>query len=129
MHDSTSLAKRLNNMKSIHKSLNEKYHKSSNIISFLKIKISLLTFQLNEMSSNTNDHTKKDSLINSMKYHLKELKDDIRSLKSENCILTSRLQNLDDISKDMNILKAENCKLKNTNQDMLNKLFALEKQT
>ena len=106
MHDSTSLEKRLNNMKSMHKSLNEKYHESSNIISSLKIKNSLLTSKLNKISSNTNDHTEKDSLTNSMKCHLKKLKDEIRSLKSENYILTSRLQNLDDISNNLNILKA-----------------------
>ena len=58
MHDSTSLAKKLNSMKTMHKSLNKKYKESSNIISFLKIKNSMLTSKLNEMSSNTNDHTK-----------------------------------------------------------------------
>ena len=67
------------------------------------------------MSSNTNNNTEKDNLINSMKCHLKELKDKIRSLKSKNYILTSRLQNIDDISNNMDILKAENIKLRNTN--------------
>ena len=97
MHDSTSLAKKLNSMKSMHKSLNEKYNESSNIIFSLKIENSLFTSKLNEMSSNTNDHTEKDNLISSMKCHLKELKDEIRCLKFENCHLTSRLQNINDI--------------------------------
>ena len=91
MHDSTSLEKRLNNTKSMHKSLNEKYHESSNVIFSLKIKNSLLTSKLNEMSSNINYHTEKDSLINYIKCHFKELKDEIRGLKSENHILTSTL--------------------------------------
>ena len=71
MHDSTSLAKILNNMKPMHKSLNKKYYESSNIISSFKIENSLLTSKLNEISSNTNDHTEKDNLISSMKCHLK----------------------------------------------------------
>ena len=70
MHDSTSLAKKLNSMKSMHKSLNEKYKESSNIISSLKIENSLLTSKLNEMSNNIIDHTKKDNLISSMKYQI-----------------------------------------------------------
>ena len=72
----------------MHKSLNEKYHERSNIITSLKIENSLLTSKVNEMSSNTNNNTKKDSLINSMECHLKELIDKIRSLKSENHSLT-----------------------------------------
>ena len=44
VHDFTSLTKRLNNMKSMHKNLNKKYPKSSNVISTLKSKNSLLTF-------------------------------------------------------------------------------------
>ena len=91
MHDSTSLAKKLNSMKSMHKSLNEKYNESANIISSLKTKNSMLASKLNESSSNTNDHTEKDNLISSMKCHLKELKDEIRSLKSENSNLTFKL--------------------------------------
>ena len=74
MHDSTFIAKRLNNMKSMHKSLNEKYYESSNIISSLKIENSLLTSKLNEMSSNINDHTKKDSLITPWNVISKNLK-------------------------------------------------------
>ena len=128
MHDSTSLAKKLNSMKSMHKSLNEKYNESANIIFSLKTKNSMLTSKINEMPSNTNDHTKKDNLISSMKCRLKELKDEIRSLKSENSNLTSRLQNIDDISSNMNILKAKNIKLRNTNQDMLKKFYVLEDQ-
>ena len=114
-------------MKSMHKNLNKKHNECSKVIATLKSKNLLLTSKLNEMSSNTNDHTEKDSLTNSMKYHLKELKDEIRSQKSKNCILTSRLQNIDDISNNMNILKAENIELKNTNKDMLKIFSVLEK--
>ena len=128
MHDSTSLAKKLNSMKSIHKILNEKYKESSNIIFSLKIENSLITFKLNKMSSNTNDHIEKDNLISSMKCHLKELNDEIKSLKSENCHLTSKLQNIDNILSNMNILKAKNIELRNANQDMLNNFFVLEEQ-
>ena len=39
MHDSTSLAKKLNNMKSMHRNLNKKYHESSNVIYTLNQKI------------------------------------------------------------------------------------------
>ena len=81
------------------------------------------------MSSNISDYSEKDNLKNTIKSHLEMLKVEIRSLKSKNCTLTSRLFNLDDISDGMNILKAENLELKNTNQDMLNKFFVLEKQT
>ena len=91
MYDSTLLTKWLNNMKSMHKNLNEKYHESSNDISILKLENSLLTSKLNEMSSNISDYFEKDNLINTMKCHLEKLKDEIRSLKSENCTLTSRL--------------------------------------
>ena len=77
MHDSTSLAKKLNSMKSMHKSLNEKYKESSNIIFSLKIENSLITSKLNEMSSNTNDHIEKDNLISSMKCHLKDFMEEL----------------------------------------------------
>ena len=113
----------------MHRNLNEKYHESSNVISTLKSENSLLTFKLNEMSSNINDYSEKDNLINIMKYHLEKFKDEIRSLKSENYTLTSRLQNLDDISNDINILKTKNYELKNKNQDMLSKFSVLEGQT
>ena len=59
MHDSILLTKWLNNMESMHKNLNEKYHKSSNVIAILKLKNSLLTSKLNEMSSNICDCSKK----------------------------------------------------------------------
>ena len=59
VHDFTSLAKKLNIIKSMHKNMYEKYKESSNIILTLKIEKSLLTSKLNEMSSNTIDHTKK----------------------------------------------------------------------
>ena len=127
MHDSTSLAKKLNSIKSMHKSLNEKYKESSNNISSLKIENSMLTFKLNEKSSNTNDHTEKDNLISSMKYQLEELKDEIRSLRYENYHLTSRLQNIDDILNNMDVLNTENMKLRDKNKDILKKFSVLEK--
>ena len=43
MHDSTFLAKRLNNMKFMHKNLNGKHHERSKVIATLKSKNSLLT--------------------------------------------------------------------------------------
>ena len=80
------------------------------------------------MSSNTNDYTKKDNLISSLKCHLKELKDEIRSLKSDNSNFTSRLQNIDDISSNMNILNIENIELRDKNQNILKKISAPKKQ-
>ena len=59
MHDSALLAKWLNNMKSMHRDLQEKYHESSNVISTLRSKNSLLTSNLNEMSSNKNEYFEK----------------------------------------------------------------------
>ena len=80
MHDSTLLAKWLNNMKSMHRDLKEKYHESFNVISTLRSENSLLTSKLNEMSSNENDYSEKDNLLNIMKCHLEKLKIKIRSL-------------------------------------------------
>ena len=81
MHDYTSLAKRLNNMKSMHRNLIEKYHESSNLILTLKSKNSLLTSKLNDMSSSVNDYSEKDNLINTIKYHLEKLNDEIKKSK------------------------------------------------
>ena len=125
MHDSTLLAKRLNNMKSMHKNLNKKHHESSKVIAILKSENSLLTSKLNKMSSNVCDCSEKDNLINTIIGHLEKNQLEIESLKTENCTLTSRLHSLDHISDSMNILKDENNELKNTNQDMLNKLSIL----
>ena len=107
------------------KPINEKYHESFKVIVDLKLKNSLLTSKLNEMSSNVCDCTKKDNLINIMTSHLEKLQIEIRSLKIKNYTLTSRLHSLDDISDSMNILKDENNELKNINQDMLKKLSML----
>ena len=108
MHDSTSLAKKLNNMKSMHKDLNEKYKESTTIITSLETENSVLNSKLNEMSGNTDELNEKDILISSLKCQLENINNDMRSLRSENSYLTSRLQNLDDISFTIDKLKAEN---------------------
>ena len=84
MHDSTLLAKRLNNIKSLHKNLNKKHHESSKVIASLKSENSQLTSKLNEMSSNVCDCSEKDNLINTMIGHHEKLQIEIKSLKTEN---------------------------------------------
>ena len=129
MHDSTSLAKKLNNMKSMHKDLNEKYKESTTIITSLETENSVLNSKLNEMSGNTDELNEKDILIRSLKCQLENLNNDMRSLRSENSYLTSRLQNFDDISFTIDKLKAENTELRKTHEDLLKKPSALEINT
>ena len=69
-------------MKNIMKAPMSYQHRSEN---------SLLTSKLNEMSSNVNDYSEKDNLLNTRKCHLEKLKIEIRSLQSKNCTLTTRL--------------------------------------
>ena len=129
MHDSTSLARKLNNMKVMHKNLDEKYNESSIIISSLESENTLLKSKLNEMSSNTDELNEKNILISSLKCQLENINNDMRSLRSENSYLTSRLQNLDDISTTIDNLKAENTELRKTHEDLLKKPSTLEINT
>ena len=61
MHDSTLIAKKLNDMKIIHKDLNDKLNTAHTNAKILKSENSVFSSRLHELSNNNNEHVKLDN--------------------------------------------------------------------
>ena len=112
MNESKLLAEKLNNTKSLHKDLTEKFNESSIISANLKSENSLLSSKINELND----------------LHAENLR-----LKSENSMLNFKLNDLvnsmDDLNEfDVQSVKCKNEELKTENLNLLNQISTLQTQ-
>ena len=92
MHDSTPLARKLDDIKIMHKDLNDKLNTAHTNAKILKSKNSVLTSKLHELSNNNNVHVKLDN--DKLIAEIFELELNISNLYAKNNELNIKIDNM-----------------------------------